>query len=102
MASLTLKNLPEDLLRALRKAAIRDGRSMTQEIIHLLEGALGAGRERAATRRAEVEAQVAAWRKLAGRWESALDDDSEAKRRASGPRTPTSSSAPSPPRGRRR
>jgi plasmid stability protein len=43
VASLTLKNLPDDLLQALRKAADRDRRSLTQEIIHLLEVALRGG-----------------------------------------------------------
>lgn len=74
MASLTLKNLPDDLLQALRKAADRDRRSLTQEIIHLLEVALRGGE------RTTAEAQVAAWRKLAGAWESDVDATSEAER----------------------
>jgi hypothetical protein len=41
MPSLTLKNLPEELLAALRAAAARDRRSVTQEIIHLLHRAPG-------------------------------------------------------------
>jgi plasmid stability protein len=40
MPSLTLKNLPGELLAALRAAAARDRRSVTQEIIHLLDIAL--------------------------------------------------------------
>jgi plasmid stability protein len=40
MASLTLKNLPEELLRSLREAAEKDRRSLTQEIIYLLDTAL--------------------------------------------------------------
>jgi plasmid stability protein len=78
VASLTLKNLPDDLLQALRKAADRDRRSLTQEIIHLLEVALRGG-ERPAVR-TTAEAQVAAWRKLAGAWESDVDATSEAER----------------------
>jgi plasmid stability protein len=76
MASLTLKNLPDDLLGALRDAAVRDRRSLTQEIIHLLEVALRGGERPAAA----VEAQVAAWRKLAGKWRSDLDQATEAER----------------------
>jgi plasmid stability protein len=43
MPSLTLKNLPEEPLAALRAAAARDRRSVTQEIIHLLDIALQGG-----------------------------------------------------------
>ncbi len=79
MASLTLKNLPDGLLRALRKAADKDRRSVTQEIIHLLESALGTA-ERRAPRSADSDAQIAAWRKLAGKWESDADRTTEARR----------------------
>jgi plasmid stability protein len=79
MASLTLKNLPDELLRALREAAERDRRSLTQQTIHLLELAVRAGDEPAALR-AGVDAQIAAWRKLAGQWESDVDAATETKR----------------------
>lgn len=79
MASFTLKNLPDDLLEALRQAAARDRRSLTQEIIHLLYVALQRA-ERAPDRTTGVEAQVAAWRRLAGQWEPNLDDATEAER----------------------
>ena len=79
MASLTLKNLPDELLRALRKAADKDRRSMTQEIIHLLESALGRA-ERRAPESATATVQLAAWRKLAGKWESDMDRATEARR----------------------
>lgn len=72
MASITLKNIPEDLLDALRKAAEGDRRSLNQEILHLLAGAL--------EQQAEPQAQLRAWRKLAGRWESDLSPTEEAKR----------------------
>lgn len=78
MASLTLKNLPDELLNELREAAEHDRRSLTQEIIHLLETALR-GRPKN-VERSEVEAQVAAWRKLAGKWESDVDAATEAAR----------------------
>ena len=79
MSSLTLKNIPEDLLGALREAAERDRRSLTQEIIHLLTVALRGGK-RPAGGSPDVEAQLAAWRKLAGKWESDLDPATEAER----------------------
>jgi len=87
IASLTLKNLPDVLLRDLRKAAEEDRRSLTQEIIHLLDAALRGRLARASFRRADVEAQLAAWRKLAGKWESQADRTTEAAR-LMGRRTP--------------
>ncbi len=80
MASLTLKDLPDDLLRALRKAADRDRRSVTQEIIHLLESALWGRAERRAPRSPDANTQLVAWRKLAGKWESDVDRATEAER----------------------
>ena len=79
MRSLTLKNLPEELLAALRAAAARGRRSVTQEIIHLLDIALQAGQPPARDA-ADMEAQVAAWRKLAGKWTSDVDPATETKR----------------------
>lgn len=79
MTALTLKNLPEDLLAALRLAAERDRRSLTQEIIHLLEAALARSEAVQSLPPAEVNVQLAAWRKLAGKWESDLDSAKEAK-----------------------
>lgn len=78
MPSLTLKNVPEPLLHALRAAAERDRRSVTQEIIHLLERALDGRAEPRPT--PDVAAQVAAWRALAGQWQSDEDRATEAKR----------------------
>lgn len=85
MASLTLKNVPDDLLRALREAADGDRRSLNQEVIHLLTSVLGDRdhRGRSATP-AKVKAQVAAWRKLAGRWESDVEPATEAEQATSG------------------
>ena len=89
MASLTLKNLPEDLIEELRAAAEDDRRSLNQEAMHLLTLAL---RARASPVRTtptlDVQAQVAAWRKLAGKWASDVDRATEAsaliKRRSRG------------------
>lgn len=60
----------------MREAAERDRRSLTQEIIHLLETALR-GRPKT-VQEPDVKAQVAAWRKLAGQWESDVDAATEA------------------------
>jgi plasmid stability protein len=79
MPSLTLKNLPNELLAALRAAAARDRRSVTQEIIHLLDVALRGGQP-PASHALDTEAQVAAWRKLAAKWTSDVDPATETKR----------------------
>jgi len=73
MASLTLKNIPDELLERLRAAAVRDRRSMVQEALVLLEGGLAA-LESAEER---TERQLAAWRGLAGSWRSdeAFEDE---------------------------
>lgn len=71
MASLTLKNIPDSLLDRLRARAAADRRSLTQEMIHLLEDSLDAAPEQ--TQRdalAAARSQAAAWDRLAGRWES--------------------------------
>jgi plasmid stability protein len=80
MPSLTLKNLPEELLAALRAAPARDRRSVTQEIIHLLDIALQGGQPPARDAADTAEAQVAGWRKLAGKWTSDVDPATETKR----------------------
>lgn len=79
MASLTLKNVPDDLLRALREVADRERRSLTREIVHLLESALRGRVERPGPPPG-AEAQLAAWRKLAGKWESDVDPTIETER----------------------
>ena len=102
MASLTLKKIPESLHAALREAAAADRRSLNQEIIHLLavgllverrdDRSLGrdfvhqhrdafrtlAGRSLPDPPVPDVEAQLAAWRRLAGKWLSDLDERTEA------------------------
>lgn len=64
MPSITLKDVPEELLVRLRAAAARERRSLNQEAIVLIEGALDA-RDTADER---ARRQVAAWRALAGSW----------------------------------
>lgn len=66
MSSITLKDVPEELLTRLRKAAARERRSLNQEALVLIEGGLAA-RETAEER---AHRQVEAWRALAGGWVS--------------------------------
>jgi len=79
MPSLTLKNIPEPLLERLRERAGADRRSLTQEILFLLEEALARfPRERGME--AQARGQADAWSKLSGGWRSDLDPEEEADR----------------------
>jgi plasmid stability protein len=73
MPALTLKNIPESLLDKLRRRADEDRRSLTQEVLYLLEQAVD---ERPATAPGfappAAEAQARAWMRLCGRWRSDL------------------------------
>jgi hypothetical protein len=64
MSSITLKDVPEELLVRLRAAAAREGRSLNQQALVLIEGGLAA-RETAEER---ARRQVEAWRAFAGVW----------------------------------
>lgn len=66
MASLTLKDIPEELLENLRAAAKRDRRSLSQEALVILEGGLA----RRESNREQAMRQLEAWRALAGKWVS--------------------------------
>jgi plasmid stability protein len=66
MPSITLKDVPEELLVRLRSAAAHERRSLNQEALVLIEGGLAA-RESAEER---AERQVRMWRALAGSWVS--------------------------------
>ena len=82
MPSLTLKNVPSPLLRALRTSAKADRRSLNQQAMVLLTRALGLDRDRVSQEL--VDAQVEAWRRLAGSWRSDLGprEEAESLRRA--------------------
>lgn len=73
MASITLKDVPEELLIRLRSAAAHERRSLNQQALVLIEGGLAA-RETAEERALR---QVQAWKDLAGAWESdrTFDED---------------------------
>jgi hypothetical protein len=77
MASFTIKGIPDRLLQRLRERARDERRSLTQQVIVLLERGL----ERDATAPADqVAEQVAAWRRLAGSWDSDETAEEEARR----------------------
>ena len=78
MSSLTLKNMPDDLLENLRQRAREQRRSLNSEAIILLEKALAADAPAppASVIETERNAQLAAWERLGGRWpggDAALD-----------------------------
>jgi plasmid stability protein len=69
LATLTLKNVPDELLEQLRTRARAERRSLNQEVIRLLEQILVA-EERSKGLRVAAERQVEAWRRIAGSWRS--------------------------------
>jgi plasmid stability protein len=78
MASIRLENVPEDLLERLRNRARQERRSLSQEALHLLDRALTSppeSSERLLDR--HVEAQLEAWKELAGHWASELTVEEE-------------------------
>ena len=81
MPSLTLKDIPMPWLERLRARAAEDRRSLNREAIRLLEQALEPSGEPALYLRQERDAQLGAWRALAGRWrgtDEEVDDMIEA------------------------
>ncbi len=69
MASLTLKDIPADLLGRLRQQAARERRSLNQQILCLLENAVAGGRQDTVGQlRAEIEAQFKVWETLGDTW----------------------------------
>ena len=67
MASLTLKNIPDDLLDKLRDEARKQHRSLNKQALLMLSTSLEAGSD---TPNTEALEQVARWRELAGTWVS--------------------------------
>ena len=73
MPSITLKDVPEELLARLRAAAARERRSLNQEALVLIDSGLAA-RETAEER---AHRQMEAWRALAGTWVSDREFEDE-------------------------
>ena len=71
MTSITIKNIPEQLLARVRERAAAEHRSVNREFIQLVEAALQ-GEQAGAIVQEQVAQQVAAWSNLPGTW--ACDD----------------------------
>jgi plasmid stability protein len=77
MASLTLQNIPDDLLARLRAAAGEERRSLAQEVLVFIEEALATRVDVDREPPRDTAAQAAAWRELAGTWRSDRSADEE-------------------------
>ncbi|RPI59865.1 MAG: hypothetical protein EHM50_08415 [Lysobacterales bacterium] len=80
MSSLTLKNVPDELLEDLRETALQERRSVNQQALQLLIEALRTRKRGGPVRATRAGGQLAAWRALAGRWRSDEDAATETKR----------------------
>ena len=67
MKSITIKNIPEQLLARVRERASAENRSVNKEFIQLVEAALQ-GEQAGAVAREQAAQQVAAWSNLSGKW----------------------------------
>src|SRR6187401_2350068 len=79
-SSLTLKNVPPELIQHLREAAQEERRSVNQQSLHLLLEALSARKRAGGAQTARASGQLAAWRALSGTWRSDEDTAAEVKR----------------------
>lgn len=77
MPSLTLKDIPMPLMERLRSRAAKDRRSLNREAIWLLEHALEPSGDPALYLRQERDAQLGAWKALAGRWQGSNEEIDE-------------------------
>lgn len=76
MSSITIKDIPDQLLNRVRERAAADRRSINKEFIQLVETALR-GEQAAPVFQEQIEQQTALWSELAGKWAS--DDDAAAE-----------------------
>ncbi|HQV32614.1 MAG TPA: Arc family DNA-binding protein [Calditrichia bacterium] len=69
--NITVRNIPEDILKKIRTLSRLGRRSMNNEILTLLEESVQERLEKlsAGNNRVTMETQVAIWEKLAGEWE---------------------------------
>ena len=78
MTSITIENIPDQLLSQLRERAAMERRSMNKEIIRLLDLSLSADGVHAPEHRWTLaQAQVQAWSRLGGRWISDVPVEDE-------------------------
>ncbi len=77
MSSLTVRDIPEDVLETLRALSSRERRSLNSEILVVLEEGVRshlAGRPAApGFERVPRDIQLALWKELAGTWEDERD-----------------------------
>jgi len=78
MASLQIDNIPESLLRGLREAAKRSGRTMNEQIVESLKGALEIVQRDRAWIEDRLAAAAALRESMAGVW--ITDDEIRAAR----------------------
>lgn len=73
MTSITLKDIDEPLFERIKVQASRDKRSINRQILWLLEQVTTSNaRDPATAALQQREAQLAAWQKLAGRWQGSV------------------------------
>lgn len=72
MASVTIKNIPDEILERLRRRAAADHRSLNKEVIYLLGASLSntLAPDDPVYRKEVADRQAEAWTRLAGRWDS--------------------------------
>ena len=71
MASITVRNIPDTVLKRIRELSSMERRSVNNEILIILErGAYGEYQDRLQRRKhLSKETQLEIWKKLAGTWE---------------------------------
>jgi plasmid stability protein len=75
MPSLTLRNIPEELLSALRTLSERERRSLNSELLVVMEAGIAAKAERLEPLPPGAELQARLWEDLCGAWEDERDAD---------------------------
>ncbi len=75
MPSLTLKNVPDELLERLRARARHERRSLSSQALYLLERSMQLEPPAVPHGPEVAEAQVEAWRRAASRWHEQPGED---------------------------
>ena len=74
MKNLTIRNIPDELLKKIRIRAARARRSMNSEILNALEAGLNEKTQISASA-VSVELRKALWQSLAGHWTGSTAED---------------------------
>lgn len=75
MSSLTVRNIPHDLMKRIKTLSAVEKRSMNSEILFILERGLIKERRLIQNRHVSKETQVKIWNKLAGTWKDRRKTD---------------------------